>query len=395
MLRGNDRWLRMGVRSEPGQERGCAAHGVTEGSRYFRPELDVLRFMAFLAVFLHHTLPQHASHWRTSGWPPWFAAWAAAGARAGAFGVDLFFVLSAFLITALLLRERDQQGRVAIGSFYARRALRIWPLYYSFLALAIWVVPLVIQGNALRPSYAIAFALLAGNWICVIQGYPLSVAAPLWSVSIEEQFYLVWPVVVSAGGVRGLRLGGTGLLALASATRLWLAYAGIKGTGVWCHTVAHLDPIVVGAVLATYLGDSQPRFRPTVRLGLIVIGLSSWLLAARFGSIVGWSTLWSYPATTLGGAAMLVGSLGLGVGTSVTLEPVIAGLAYLGRISYGLYVFHLLAVTLSTRLQSGRFHLPVAFAITVALAAASYKWLEKPFLRLKSRFTVVPSGHRP
>src|SRR3954463_14084740 len=101
-------------------------------SAFYRPELDALRFFAFFAVFVHHTLPHDPTKYAAQHLPGFLAV----VAGAGAFGVDLFFLLSAYLITSLLLRERRQTGKIAVRAFYLRRILRIWPLYFFALLVA-------------------------------------------------------------------------------------------------------------------------------------------------------------------------------------------------------------------------------------------------------------------
>ncbi len=110
----------------------AAAHAPR---RFYQPELDGLRFYAFLGVFVFHTLPGQAAFYRGLHLPlPWL--WGAV-AKSGGAGVDLFFALSAFLITSLLLRERGQTGEISLRQFYIRRILRIWPLYFVVVALGI------------------------------------------------------------------------------------------------------------------------------------------------------------------------------------------------------------------------------------------------------------------
>src|SRR5215213_1703384 len=110
----------------------------------YRPELDVLRFVAFLAVFMHHALPRDASLYIREGLSPTTTEWLLNAKEAGAFGVDLFFALSSYLITELLLREYASRGAFNISAFYVRRALRIWPLYFTFLAATIIVIPTIL-----------------------------------------------------------------------------------------------------------------------------------------------------------------------------------------------------------------------------------------------------------
>jgi len=106
---------------------------------FYRPELDVLRFFAFLAVYVCHAVSHRLNYFAgdyvsSSVYLPWITV-----ARAGSYGVDLFFVLSAYLITELLIREKKECGALDVRSFYIRRILRIWPLYFFFIAIAVFV----------------------------------------------------------------------------------------------------------------------------------------------------------------------------------------------------------------------------------------------------------------
>ncbi len=162
------------------------SNGAVEHSRgFYHPELDVLRFFAFLAVFLHHALPGDASSYINAGLSPALTRSILAAKQAGAFGVDLFFVLSAYLITELLLREHATRGTFSISAFYIRRALRIWPLYFTFLAATVFVMPVILPSEKFGSEYIVSFALFFGNWVCAAYGLPLSVASPLWSISVE------------------------------------------------------------------------------------------------------------------------------------------------------------------------------------------------------------------
>src|SRR5687768_7831381 len=163
---------------------------------FYHPELDVLRFVAFLAVFMHHALPRDARLYVNSGLSQAATQWLLTAKEAGAFGVDLFFALSSYLITELLLREHEQRGTFSVAAFYVRRALRIWPLYFTFLALTVLVVPTLIPTDRFGPIYITSFALFVGNWVCAAKGLPFSVASPLWSISVEEQFYIGWPLLL-------------------------------------------------------------------------------------------------------------------------------------------------------------------------------------------------------
>jgi len=321
---------------------------------FYRPELDILRFGAFLLVFLHHALPH--------------SGWVFAGvARAGALGVDLFFALSAYLITELLLRERRSRGAIDVRAFYLRRILRIWPLYYLALLILVPVFS-ILPGERMPWAHFLAFAFLGGNWACAAWGYPPSSFALLWSVSIEEQFYLTWPWLVRLGE-SCLRRFACGMLAVATATRIVLVVRDVHHPGIWCNTLARLDPIAGGALLACFLKGMVPGHSRRARTLWIGLGAATLIVSGAVGSNEGWPVLVTYPLAAAASVAIIFGILGarLRVGS------------YLGRISYGLYVFHAAAIRIA---PSPVLSLP----LTIAIAALSYRFLESPFLRLKDRF---------
>ena len=225
--------------------------------RFYRPELDILRLGAFLLVFLDHALPHAGADYLAAGVPKHAASLLAGLARAGALGVDLFFALSAYLITELLLRERRSLGVIDIRAFYIRRILRIWPLYYFTLLI---LIPAMSMLPAERMPWRdlLAFAFFGGNWACAAWGYPPRSFSLLWSVSIEEQFYLAWPWLVRLGDLLVRRIA-CGMLAVATVTRIVLVLRVVPHPGIWCNTLARLDPIAGGALLACILHGSLPQ----------------------------------------------------------------------------------------------------------------------------------------
>ena len=159
---------------------------------FYRPELDVLRFFCFLLIFLHHAIPRVAD------------TLPSAVVDAFAFGMPVFFLLSSFLITELLVREQSRTGTVHIPSFYVRRILRIWPLYFAFFALcaALGAARLLMSPISIKAT--LYFLLLAGNWYLVFYGTMQNAVVVLWSISVEEQFYLGWPWLMRLWGTRGI-----------------------------------------------------------------------------------------------------------------------------------------------------------------------------------------------
>jgi len=365
------------------------------GRSLYRPELDAMRFFAFLGVFLFH-FSRPVDLYVEHGVPRVVATGINALMQAGVYGVDLFFVLSAYLITVLLLREKETTGRLDIKSFYLRRILRIWPLYFFFIGVAL--VPALDPAGEFTSRYVVAFLLLAGNWSIVAWGWPgHSIVNPLWTVSIEEQFYLLWPPVVRKVSRESLVWVAVAMLVFASLARIALVALQGGPNSVWCNTLTRLDPIALGILAAALLRGRLPSLGWIARVGMLTSGIVALALVANFWKIHGPETLeWiptlvGFPVVAVSCLAILLSVLGISA-------PMPSSLVYLGKISYGLYVYHALGNLLSLRLIPVRADFlqlalrPLAaFAITVALAALSYALLEKPFLRLKDRFAHVQS----
>jgi len=368
--------------------------------RFYRPELDSLRFFAFLAVFLFHVTPRDPiAYSHHSFVPRAFVPWICGIAGAGAFGVDLFFALSAYLITGLLLREKEVRGHIDVKAFYARRILRIWPLYFFFIAIAA-AIPIWDHAQKLPWQYVAGYLLLAGNWVYALKGLPASVAIPLWSISIEEQFYLFWPPILRRITRRKLVYVVIALLLLANLARIALVAAHASGAAIEYNTFARIDPIALGILIACLLGDRSPHFSPGVRFGLAfaaistlaAIGTYSHLNAPQsLAPVIG--TLIGRPLVALASGAILIAFIGA-TGPARILTS--RGLVYLGKISYGLYVYHMAGVLIAEHIlrnPSGghRGAAILGFLLTVAFSAISYRWFESPFLRLKDRFAVIRS----
>jgi peptidoglycan/LPS O-acetylase OafA/YrhL len=369
--------------------------------RFYRPELDSLRFFAFLAVFLFHVTPRDAAVYSQYPLiPRSIVPWICGIAGGGAFGVDLFFALSAYLITGLLLREKEVHGHIDVKAFYARRILRIWPLYFSFIAIAA-LIPIWDHTQKLPWPYVAGYLLLAGNWVYALRGLPASVAIPLWSISIEEQFYLFWPPILRRITRRKLVYVVIALLLLANLARLALVLAHASGAAIEYNTFARIDPIALGILAACLLGDRTPRFSFAMRSALAFAAVSTLAVIGIYGHlnapqsvapVVG--TLVGRPLVALASGALLVAFIGAS-GPARILRS--RGLVYLGKISYGLYVYHLAGVLiaeqiLGTRSIGGhRGATLLGFLLTVAFSAISYRWFESPFLRLKERFAIIRS----
>jgi peptidoglycan/LPS O-acetylase OafA/YrhL len=362
------------------------------GRRFYQPELDGLRFYAFLGVFVCHTLPFDAGFYRRFHLPvPWL--WGAI-AKSGAAGVDLFFALSAFLITSLLLREQQETGGILLRNFYIRRILRIWPLYFLMIGVAV-VLGHMVAGQHLPWYYVAGYLLFAGNWVHAVFGRPESVCSPLWTVSIEEQFYLMWPLLMKILRRRGMIVAAIATFSLATFSRLGFMLAGWSGGFIYYGSICRCDSLALGILIALFV-DRLPKLTRGQRLLLLATGLTGWVVSSA------WLNEQPGPVDMRMVLGRLIVSLSAGVILYAALHSrswVVRGtlVVQLGKISYGLYVLHLTGVLIMLKVFHPLWGLQLlgvkilGFGMTVVLALASYRWIESPFLRMKDRFATVLS----
>jgi len=347
-----------------------------------------------MVFFRHYGMTSHLNHpWARFIFSVCFGGW---------MGVDLFFVLSGFLITGILLDTRELPGYFT--KFYARRALRIFPLYYTVLAVLFVLTPyLHLQWH----TGHLAYLFYAGN-IAYILNENLATVQPsvsllhLWSLAVEEQFYLAWPLVVMMVGSRrrlawicgGLSVCG---LILRVVLLLWLPR---ESAYEWCYAQlpTHMDGLLYGALAAIGVrAIPLDRVLRGVRRGLpfAVVTLLAVITA-------GGSDFHSLPMTLLGFPALAatfagVVLLALKPGSLVNTVGMQRGLRFVGRYSYGMYVYHILfwpglswiQPWLQARLGlvvGGISFVLLMLAGTMLAAVASYELYEKQWLRLKGRF---------
>jgi peptidoglycan/LPS O-acetylase OafA/YrhL len=344
----------------------------------YRPPLDGLRGVAILAVMAFH----------------------GGLIRGGFLGVDLFFVLSGFLITTLLLEELGRRGSIHLGHFYARRALRLLPALFA-LVIACSIVVVTTGGTeeaGIFGSAALWVIFYLANWASFF-GYPLHVLRHTWSLAIEEQFYFLWPallvvltrVTASRARLLGVVVSGVGISVL---LRLWQWVAPDAVTHLYARLDWRGDALLVGCALGVLAaGNWLPASRRARGwlLGGAVAGAAV-LTAAFLGA--SWDALYMH-----GGGATLVA---LSVGALI-VEALVAPagriarflafppLVWTGRISYGLYLWHFPIFFALSGLAYQQIHptLPrvlLGAVVTFLVAGASFRYLETPLLGLKDRF---------
>lgn len=325
--------------------------------------LDGLRAISILAVIWHHTA---ASGMRA----PW--------GQIGAEGVTLFFAISGFLITTLLLRERDRNGKIDLKAFYLRRTLRIFPLYYGVLLIYIVVVTVMERSSAVGQGFfnnLLYFSTYTSNIFVPLDGRVIFYFA--WSLAAEEQFYLIWPVVLYL----------TVTLPRAILPLCVVFATGVAGQILGIKLLSEVPlSIVVSSLLAIAL-HSEKGFR----ILQPVLGRSFSAVVLGIGLVV---------ALTMGGVPnFIVGMLfAMFVGSCVIRENhvfspllLLKPVSYIGAISYGMYMLHMLSKNSVVKILSA-FHFSGSgiqvFFLTVGMATIaanlSYRYYESFFLKLKT-----------
>jgi peptidoglycan/LPS O-acetylase OafA/YrhL len=342
--------------------------------------LDGLRAIAVALVVLAHACQTH-------GFPG--GATVRGICVHGGIGVEVFFVISGFLITTLMLRERQRTGSVSIRGFYGRRALRILPAYLAFLAV---VLTLVLAG---RIALARRDWIAAGTYTMNFLSAPTWEVGHFWSLSIEEHFYLMWPLVVVLGGVAVARRTAIGIIVGCFAVR-WVvllacpsAYASMAE--VW--TFTRLDTIAFGCLLALVVAE------PADCAVLDRLASRTVFIAAAASGLVASITLASFSTKLSVGFAYTVNAAlitfllwaavkrsGSAVGRLLN-HPLVAAV---GVGSYSLYLWQQFFLNPHRDAAFTRFPQNVIFAIIAA--AASYLLIERPFLRMKGRFAIPANG---
>ena len=352
----------------------------------YRPGLDGLRAVAVIAVLGYH------------GDVTWM--------RGGFIGVDIFFVLSGFLITRLLLDEQARTRTVHFGRFYARRALRLLPALAAVLGACVvyaygWLDPTVAARTA---RDAIATATYHLNWKLALGEHPpFGLLDHAWSLAIEEQFYLAWPlvavVVLRRWGPRGVFVVATGGALAAAALRFGLSLHGTPDRRIYYGTDTHADGLLAGAALAAWSVwrcalPRQPRWAGPVALA----GLGTAVVVFDLGT-----------AGVDRAGILLVAVATMLVIVDVVRGGVLAGclaarpLVAIGRVSYGLYLWHwpVYLVVNGDRFDlSAPILLLVRLAVTALVTTVSWLAIEQPALRVKRRFepstaSPAPSGAAP
>jgi peptidoglycan/LPS O-acetylase OafA/YrhL len=376
-------------------------------NRVYFPGLNGIRALAALSVLFTHI---DEYKWRLNlEIPPMFPKVLLNGINA----VLIFFVLSGFLITYLLLTENQKTGTINVRKFYARRILRIWPVYYLLVFLGLFVFPLIVQATGYQGNFApepislismFFYLILVPNAVTFF-GPASLVMQQLWTIGIEEQFYLIWPA-----------------LSKFFAKRMLLLIIGVIVVKILLNQY-QLAIVVDNHYSQTYrsfiafLNNLRFENMAVGALGAYILFYKHWLLKIIFHPLVEKLTLafmicnilflnpGDYPTDNLLYCIpyiLFILNISSNPKSTVKLEN--RFWKWLGTLSYGIYMYHLLVAYLVflafnyinvSQWNNIVFNVVVyalIIGLTIAAADASHRWFEAPFLRLKNRFSVVKSG---
>ena len=350
--------------AEPRQSEGATSPGAFV-FRYF-PQLDGLRGLAILLVVAGHVIHHNFG--------------VAAGGSLAGLGVLLFFVLSGFLITGLLDREKAQTGSVALSTFYLRRMLRLFPALFFFLAVVCLLIKLRVVKDT--PWYTVVACLIYVRNIWG-RGYATN---HIWSLSVEEQFYASWPLMMRAfSRVTALRIavGGAIAVSLFRAVAIHANWFNYWGGTFYERPWFRFDSILIGCAMALWLCSSANVDRLRTLIAAPAIPILLWPTALAWtwwGEAV--SQTWFLTVQLIIAALTLLHLL-LSQDSAYlrVLSHPVAG--WLGRISYSWYLWQQLFAVFDHPARSRLHIFPLNVGASLLVAIISYYWIERPFLQLK------------
>ena len=369
-------------------------------NKIYFPNLNGLRFLAALLVIIHHVEQLKG----VFGLPNFFQN--PFIQVIGKLGVILFFVLSGFLITYLLLEEEKQTQTILIKEFYIRRILRIWPLYFLIVLLGFFVYPKIpqLQVGELSRLVATDFGLKFLLFICFLPNVALALfpaipyAAQTWSVGIEEQFYVIWPILIKYIKCKQL------LFYVIISGYIFMNVYGFEFIKTHMYyddnidTIASIwsgfsiDCMAIGGLFALYFHQKSKVIKLLFNTYLQWTTIIILFVLMGFGIKIPYIHYECY--------AILFGIviLNLAANPKVIFRLEYQSFNYLGKISYGLYMYHPLAIVLALKgllyfnIQFIVLQYALSIAIAIVISGLSYRYFEKYFISKKIKYSKIISG---
>ncbi len=377
--------------------------------RIYFPNLNGLRLIAALLVIVHHVEQLKYLYDLPNNFSSSFVQ------IIGELGVILFFVLSGFLITYLLLEEEKRTQTIAVNNFYVRRILRIWPLYFLIVVLALFLLPNISwftlpEYDKLRvyenlSSKILLYVFFLPNLVTPLFGI-VPYASHLWSIGTEEQFYLIWPPILKFFKKYRLHLMlfiVVGYLMFARAlfsSRTDLIPLKYELNAFW--QTFNIASMAIGGFFALLLHSQHGALKIFLNkyLFYFVLGFTSMMLyrGVYFPHITVNDLQFPYLYKEFYSIWFGIIILNFAANRENVISLEQPFIRYLGKISYGLYMYHPIAIVLALRTAVwlgapvDALLYPLALALTVLLAGVSYKYFETYFLNFKNKYTNVSSG---
>lgn len=364
-------------------------------SNGYNSGIDVVRFIAFLLVFVHHFVYRGGNSISVAGSSYWADKRINAFSFFGAEGVTIFFCLSGYLLSRLLIKELSDRGTISVQSFYFRRILRIWPLYFAFIGVCL-LLSSQLGNQAIETSELPSLLTFTYNWQQIYVQNSRGMAAILWSISVEEQIYLILPLLLILFQKIGIRKLPIVLILLGYFFRILLYMNDLQ---IYRNTFSYLSTIGIGMFFA--INEKKIRLwcakrKQTINLTFVLLIFSYIFVFESFFS-KGPLLILAFDLTAFVSLALLivVGEDNGGL-KGFLLRP----FAFLGRRTYGMYIFHwpILALMVSRSIffdavtgvsLKGLFF---AFSLVVIGSVFSYRFFEKPFLDLRKKYQYVKIG---
>lgn len=365
---------------------------------YFE-NLDAIRFLCFLSVFLFHSFHTESELVKNSDIYHFIQTSLLSN---GNLGVNFFFVLSGFLITYLLIEEKKLNGNINIRKFWIRRVLRIWPLFYCCVFFGFYIFPLLKTSLGQEPNETaniLYYLTFLNNFDFINNGLPDSSSlGVLWSIAIEEQFYVIWPIVLYIFPIKRYWIVFVGILAISISSRA------INSNYLFheYHTLSCIGDMIIGALGAWLILENDLFKNKLIQLNKSSIAL---IYAGFFVCYFFREELFFHSTLirTLERPLIAIVILFIILEQSFSINSFfkfskLRLITRLGRISYGLYSLHFIGILITINLfkfydftneliQVLLFETTTALIITIIISYFSYRFLEKPFLRIKDKFS--------
>lgn len=375
---------------------------VKQNKVVFFENLDALRALAFGMVFIYHFFGY--MHYTPSTKAE--SLFVTHFIMEGHLGVNVFFVLSGFLITYLLLSEKETTGRIHVGFFYMRRILRIWPLYFAVLVIGFFIYPLLTgqYDSSVIKDHLSYYALFIGNFDRIrsdFVGIGNDNLGVLWSIAVEEQFYFFWPLILL---LINKKHHVPVFLLIIGASLTYRAFHYKDATRIYLHSLSVMSDLIVGALLATIsLHKTKLYYRLENCSSFFIAGVYVLLLMAILFFHY-WSRQNAFTVVTERLILSMFFAFVIGEQCFAKNSLVKLGrfkrLNFIGVISYGLYSLHLYSLILIQKINlMFQFdsdnklvfycELAISLALSIFLCYFSYHYFEKNILKLKSKFTPV------